>query len=366
MTSEERMRNEETGTQGEKKENQEKKKGGRRREPHRGRWKRRLLAAAAALLALLLAGYFLICNILVEVALVPETMEQTEAFSEITQESVEALVQTDDIQQNHSRSVEETNQWLQQVQEEGRAEQWTVTTQDGYRLVGTAIFQPQESHKWVLLLHGYTGWKEEMYPIGCVYAAQGYQVLCPDMRCSGESEGDFIGMGWTDRKDNLLWLDKILEADPKAEIVIHGQSMGGACALMMTGEELGPNVKAVISDCGYTGVYEIFDKQIREWFHLPGWLFLHGANLVLQLKGGYDFMEASALEAVRGSTVPILLIHGEEDAFVPVEMARQLYDAAGGPRELLLVEGAGHAQSQDKDPQLYYGTVFGFLDAYVQ
>lgn len=331
-----------------------------------GKWKRRLLAAALALLLLLTAGYFLICDILVEVALVPETMEKTEAFSEITQESVEALVQTDDIQQNRSRSVEKTNEWLEQVREEGRAETWNVTTEDGYRLVGTAVFQPAESHKWVLLLHGYTGWKEEMYPIACEYAERGYQVLCPDMRCSGESEGDFIGMGWTDRKDNLLWLERILERDPQAEIVIHGQSMGGACALMMTGEELGPHVKAVISDCGYTGVYEIFDKQIREWFHLPGWLFLNGADLVLRLKGGYDFKEASALAAVRESTLPILVIHGTEDVFVPPEMAEQLYEAAGGPKELLLVEGAGHAQSQDKDPQRYYGTVFSFLEPYVK
>ena len=85
-----------------------------------------------------------------------------------------------------------------------------------------------------------------MYPFATWYNEKGWHVIAPDMRCQGESQGDFIGMGWTDRKDNLLWLDYILEQDPEAQIVIHGQSMGAACALMMTGDgELPDSVKAV-------------------------------------------------------------------------------------------------------------------------
>lgn len=61
----------------------------------------------------------------------------------------------------------------------------------------------------------------------------------------------------------------------------------------------------------------------------------------------------------------MLIIHGSEDAFIPVEMAKELYQAAAGEKELLIVEGAGHAQSQDKDPEAYYGAVFSFTDNYV-
>ena len=62
--------------------------------------------------------------------------------------------------------------------------------------------------------------------------------------------------------------------------------------------------------------------------------------------------------------LPVLFIHGTEDAFVPVSMSSELYEAAAGPRELLLVEGSGHVQAQDKNPELYYGTVFRFLETY--
>lgn len=302
--------------------------------------------------------YWVICYFLVSLALVPSFMEKTEVFETVTETSVEALVHTDDIQNNRNQSIRDTNDWLQTA----KAESLSVTTTDGYRLVGTAFYSEPESHKWVLLLHGYTGWKEEMYPLACVYAQRGYNAMVPDMRCSGSSEGDFIGMGWTDRLDNLLWLQEILDRDPEAQIVIHGQSMGGACALMMSGEELPQQVKAIISDCAYTDAYSMFAKQMKDWFGLPSFPILDSMNLVLQLRGGYDLKEASALNSVKNAYLPILIIHGEEDDMVPVSMAYELYEAVPTEKELLIIPGAGHAQAVDKDPELYYETVFDFLE----
>lgn len=250
-----------------------------------------------------------------------------------------------------------TNEWLQTAS----YEKLTATTTDGYQLIATSFAPQEESHLWVLLLHGYTGWKEEMYPIACEYVARGYHALVPDMRCSGESEGDFIGMGWTDRLDNMLWLDQIIAKDPDAKIVIHGQSMGAACALMMSGEKLPSQVCAIVSDCAYTDAYQMFAKQMKDWFGLPSFPLLDSMNLVLQLRGGYNLKHASALKAIKKTTLPVLIIHGDQDDMVPVDMAYQLYDAAGGEKELLIIPGAGHAQAMDKDPQTYYETTFQFL-----
>ena len=201
-----------------------------------------------------------------------------------------------------------------------------------------------------------------MYPIAMEYVQRGFHALVPDMRCQGESEGDFIGMGWTDRLDNEIWISHILEENPEAQIVIQGQSMGAACALLMSGEDLPDNVKAVVSDCAYTDAYEMFKKQMGEWFHLPSFPLLPVANLMLQLRGGYDLKDAAPIRAVAHSRIPTLFIHGLEDEMIDPQMTRDLYEAASCPKQLLLVEGAGHAQSQDKDPQLYYGTIFEFLD----
>lgn len=319
----------------------------------------------AIILLLLILVYIGGANFLVNAALVPSTMEKLEAFSRITEDSMEALVHTDDIEQQNQKAWDETREWAQSA----HGQKLTRETEDGYQLVAQEVFVPEgkeESHRWVLLLHGYTGWKEAMYPFAKWYNEKGWHVIAPDMRCQGESQGDFIGMGWTDRKDNLLWLDYIVEQDPEAQIVIHGQSMGAACALMMTGDgELPDSVKAVVSDCAYTDAYSMFQEKMKEWFHLPTFPLLDTANLMLQLRGGYDLKDASALEAVKKSQTPTLFIHGDQDEMISVNMSRQLYEAASCPKELLIVEGAGHAQCQDKNPQAYYGAVEELLENYI-
>ena len=131
---------------------------------------------------------------------------------------------------------------------------------------------------------------------------------------------------------------------------------------MAAGEETLPdNVKAVISDCAYTDAYSMFSEKIGEWFGLPSFPFVDSACLVLKLRGGYNLKDASALEAVAKSRTPTLFIHGEEDAMISVSMSRQLYEAQAGQKELLIIKNAGHAQSQDKDPDTYYGTIRAFL-----
>ena len=138
--------------------------------------------------------------------------------------------------------------------------------------------------------------------------------------------------------------------------------MGAATALMITGEETIPdNIAAVISDCAYTDAYSMFGEKIGAWFHLPAFPLVDTACLVLRLRGGYNLKDASAVSAVRNSRTPTLFIHGDEDAMISVEMTKQLYQEASCPKELLIVEGAGHAQAQDKDPDTYYETIKAFL-----
>lgn len=323
------------------------------------RKKKKIIIAICIITGLFITLYFVLVNFLVSAALVPSFMRKLEAFERITDESYEAQVQTSDIKVNRQLSLNETDEWLQTV----NSQKISVMTDDGYKLIAKEFFVEEDSHKWLLLLHGYTGWKEEMYPFAYWYNTQGYHVIAPDLRCQGESEGDFIGMGWTDHYDCKLWIDYILSQDPEAEIVLHGQSMGAATALMMTGEEnLSENVVAVVSDCAYTDAYSMFGEKVKEWFYLPAFPLVDTACLVLRARGGYNLKDASAIEAVQKSRVPTLFIHGADDAMISVQMTKDLYETAACPKKLLIVEGAGHAQSQDKDPDAYYNTIMAFLE----
>lgn len=320
--------------------------------------RKRIWIITGTLTISVLVIYFILVNFLVSAALVPSFMEKLQAFERITDESYAAQVQTSDIKVNRQIMLNEMNIWLETV----RSQVISVVSVDGYRLVANEFLTDEDSHTWVLVLHGYTGWKEEMYPFAYWYYEEGYHVIVPDLRCQGESDGDFIGMGWSDHYDCMLWMDYILSQDGDAQIIVHGQSMGAATALMMTGEESLPdNVVAVISDCAYTDAYSMFGEKIKEWFGLPAFPLVDSACVVLRLRGGYDLKDASAVDAVVRSRVPILFIHGEEDAMINVQMSRDLYEAARCRKELLIIEGAGHAQAQDKEPETYFGSIRDFL-----
>ena len=171
-----------------------------------------------------------------------------------------------------------------------------------------------------------------------------------------------MGLGATDSKDLAGWIGLILQRDPQAEIVLHGLSMGASTALLYCGQENVPdNIKAVISDCAFTDAYSMFKEKIGSWFHLPAFPVVDSAELMIRLRAGYDLKETSPLKAVSTSSVPTLFIHGEEDRMIPVSMCRELYDAASCEKEIMIVEGAGHAQAADKDPARYFEEVEKFL-----
>lgn len=323
----------------------------------------RRIRVVAAILILLVILYWVLIYFVVSAALVPSFMSKLDAFEEITEISYAQMVQTDDIHTNEKEALADTKEWFQTVEKQ----KVELINKDGFRLIACEFFpDTAASHRWALLLHGYTGWKEELYPIGCWYQRVGYHVLVPDLRCQGESEGDFIGLGWIDHYDCLEWIDYILQQDPEAEIVLHGQSMGAATALILSGDKnLPEQVKAVVSDSAYTDGYSMFADKAKEWMNLPAFPIVDSARLMLLLRGGYDLKDASPLDAVAKSHTPTLLIHGDKDRMIPVESAYILYDAATCPKELLIVEGAGHVQANYKDPEGYYGTVEEFLEQYM-
>ncbi|QDX91479.1 alpha/beta hydrolase [Brevibacillus laterosporus] len=244
-------------------------------------------------------------------------------------------------------------------QEKGSLEQISF---DGLKLKATYIPSKQPSDKAVILAHGYRGKGEDMKSYAKFYHDLGFQVLMPDARGHGQSEGDYVGYGWHDRKDYVGWITMLTKQANAKQIFLHGISMGGATVLMTSGEDLPSEVKGIIEDSGFTSVTEELSYQLKNLYHLPTFPLMQTTGWTTKLRAGYSFEEASAIEQVKKNTRPLFIIHGDQDKLVPTEMAYRIFDAAQGEKQLWIVPGAGHTKSFTIAKVEYQDRVKNFIE----
>jgi fermentation-respiration switch protein FrsA (DUF1100 family) len=240
-----------------------------------------------------------------------------------------------------------------------------IRAYDGLKLHAYFYAAAQPSQRLVIMAHGYSSKGLDGGGFARFYHDLGWHVLLPDSRGHGSSQGDYIGFGWPDRLDYLQWVQTMIaRLGQDCQILLHGVSMGGATVLMVSGEDLPGQVKAIISDSAYTSAAEILAYQMKRLFKLPPFPLIQVVSLVCRLRAGYFFEQASALRQVKRAARPVLFIHGEADTFVPVAMAPRLVAACASPKELWTVPGAGHAMPFYVDRQGYQRRVLAFIDRF--
>ncbi|MDD6160543.1 MAG: alpha/beta hydrolase [Oscillospiraceae bacterium] len=273
---------------------------------------------------------------------------------------------------------EKTDRWT--VQQEGRL--WAregsgfraaaVRSADGLNLWGAYLLHSEACHRWAICLHGYHDTHESMGAVALHYAQEGWNILLPDQRSHGNSQGTYVGWGWDERLDLLAWINYIIRRDPEAEIILHGVSMGAATVLMATGGPLPPQVKAAVSDCSYTNMEQelkhMLNRRMRKSMSIPAAipyapLFAALRKTTLR-RAGYDLRDASPIDAVANSKTPTLFIHGVQDEVVPPAMMGRLYQAAACPKQFFWAENAGHTEALGADPEQYWSRVSAFLKTY--
>ncbi|MFA7664350.1 MAG: alpha/beta hydrolase [Clostridia bacterium] len=238
-----------------------------------------------------------------------------------------------------------------------------IKTNDGLTLRGDFYRAEEPTKKTIICMHGYSSGPEfDFSAITPFLHKQGFNLLFVNHRAHGKSDGKYIGFGVLDHLDSLKWIEATIELIPNAEIILYGVSMGGATVMMASGLDLPPNVKAVVEDCGYTGVWDIFSYQIRQMYNLRPFPIVHLAESFSKMHAKYSFRKTSPVTSVQKAVVPILFIHGGRDVFVPTFMGEANYEACTSAKDILIIEDAGHAQSYYKNPELYEETLLTFLN----
>ena len=219
-----------------------------------------------------------------------------------------------------------------------------IKTFDGLTLRGR-YYEHSPDAPIEIMMHGYHGNLERDLSGGIFRALDiGHSVLVYDHRGSGISDGNVITFGINESRDCRRWIDYVLNNINKdAKIILSGVSMGAATAMITSGfEDLPKNIIGIIADCGYTSAKDIIKKVIRD-MKLPANILYPFAKLGAKIFGGFDIDETSPIEQVKKSKIPTIFVHGDTDAFVPMEMSERNYAACSAEnKKYVVIKGAGH------------------------
>lgn len=242
-------------------------------------------------------------------------------------------------------------------------EEVVIKSYDGTRLYGRYYHQ-KDGAPIEVLFHGYRSHPYRDCSGGHALSRKmGFNALVVDQRAHGNSGGHTICFGIKERKDCLCWLRYLNHRfGSDIPVILSGLSMGAATVLMSASLELPENVACIIADSPYSSPAAIIEKVCKDEKY-PVALCRPFLHLGALLFGGFRLGCCTAREAVRNCKIPVLLIHGEADHFVPCEMSLEIAAECASRVEVATFPGAGHGLSYMTDPVRYEEVVCHFLQS---
>ena len=236
-----------------------------------------------------------------------------------------------------------------------------ILSREGLKLTGR-YYHNADGAPVQILCHGYKGNAirdfSGMWPVA---TELGHNVLLIDQRAHGGSQGHTITFGVLEHQDVLGWIEYINCRFGNVPIVLGGVSMGAATVLMASGADLPENVKAVVADCPFDAPSNIIKKVLGQDMGMPVPVVYPLIKLGGMLYGHFNLDAGSPVEAVKLAKVPILLIHGDDDRFVPYAMSCNIHAAAPETIEFHTIPGAGHALDYATAPETFQEILRTFL-----
>ena len=245
------------------------------------------------------------------------------------------------------------------------AEEHYITSFDGLKLHGKYYKCSDDCNILEIMFHGYRGSAYRDLSNGIIRAfAVGHNVLLVDQRASSLSEGNTITFGINERHDCISWVNYVIDnINPDMKIILTGVSMGAATVMMASSMNLPNNVIGVLADCGYTSPKDIIMKCIKD-MKLPPKLFYPYVKIGAKLFGHFNVDEASPIESIRKTKLPVIFYHGVTDDFVPCYMSKKLYLECNSDKKLVLIENCGHGLAYLVEKEKYIKELKEFFNKY--
>ncbi|MDD6240978.1 MAG: alpha/beta hydrolase [Eubacteriales bacterium] len=239
-----------------------------------------------------------------------------------------------------------------------KKEDCPISLKDGYTLQGD--YYPGTGKGMVIFAHGYTWTREGSLKYAKLFHALGYSLYLYDERGHGDNKRTKVTLGYKESED----LHQVVQYFRKKygkdwKIGLHGESMGGATVLLeMKHQE--DDLSFVVADSPFASMKELMRYQITK-YHLPSFL-ADSCSPLLKLTCGFSYKDVEPIESVRQSKVPLLLIQGDKDTFIPPNHTKEIYEARKERTTLHCFPNVDHTDSYHSYPKEYEETEKSFLE----
>lgn len=210
----------------------------------------------------------------------------------------------------------------------------------------------------IVLMHGIRANRLQMTGVARFLFHAGYSVLLFDFQAHGESTGKHITAGYLESRDATAAVDFVHQKLPGENVGVIGFSMGGAAALLA---EPPLPVKALVLESVYPTIQQAVTDRLEIRF---GWLGKWGTPFLtcqLQPRLGFSAHDLRPIEKVGKITIPKFFIAGTADRETTMQESRDLFGAAAEPKQLWLLDGAGHVDLHEVAKDEYEKRVLDFL-----
>ncbi|HEV7902988.1 MAG TPA: alpha/beta hydrolase [Pyrinomonadaceae bacterium] len=232
-----------------------------------------------------------------------------------------------------------------------RTEDVQLTSADGVRLHGWyctpqvgrgGALERVETRRTLLFLHGNAGNISHRYEIIEEFVKLHINVLIIDYRGYGKSEGRPSEEGlYADARAAWDYLTQS-RGIPASQIVIFGESLGGAVAI-----DLATKTQA----CGL-----VVQSSFTSIADMAAELLPFVPHFILRTK-------MDSLSKIEHVTCPKLFIHSQADEIIPYQLGRRLFDAAHAPKQFYEVKNAPHNLTFDIGGAAYYEALRSFINS---
>lgn len=247
-------------------------------------------------------------------------------------------------------------------------EKTMVKTNDNAEIETYTYRNPKPSGKVIILSHGIRQNAQSMFIFFNLYDKLGFDIVGFSYRNHGNSTKSVTTFGKNEVKD----LEAVMnyahsQFGEQVRYGIHGISMGSAIMLQYAGQTVqNRKYDFLVSDCSFADLGQLLETRLKEDYTPISFLpLVQTASSISSTIGRFDFYNIQPKSDIAKIDVPVLIVHGKADTYIPLNHANQLFDAKKDKKHLLVIDKAPHAESYFYDQKAYDTAVGELIDEVV-